>query len=76
MNAPPPPPSTCVFALRLQAADPQDPTRIAGRLEHVLSGRCHDFSDGPSLLACLEDELRQAAATAACMNPAKKSDSA
>lgn len=61
MNAPLLPRSTCVFALQLRAPDPQEPTCIAGRIEHVLSGRCHEFSDGPSLLACLEHELRQAA---------------
>lgn len=54
-----PAPSACVYALRLLAADPQDPTRIAGRLEHVLSGRVVDFADGPALLACLAQEQRR-----------------
>jgi hypothetical protein len=29
---------------------------IAGRVEHVLSGRCHDFADGAALLAFLLSE--------------------
>ena len=34
---------------------------IAGRVEHVLSGRCHDFVDGAALLACLafDQQLQQ-----------------
>ena len=55
-------PSTCVYAIKLMAADPRQPNRIAGRLEHVLSGRRHDFDDGPALLACLAHEQLQVAA--------------
>lgn len=42
------------------------PARLSGQLEHVLSGRCHDFDDGLALLACLaHEQLQVAAATAA-----------
>ena len=53
MNSPHPPNSQRLYALQLTLDDPSDPARIAGQLEHVLSGRRHHFTDGPSLLACL-----------------------
>lgn len=61
-------PSTNVYAVRLIAMDPKNPGLIAGRIEHVLSGRCRDFADGAALLACLALEQRQAtpAAQLAC----------
>jgi hypothetical protein len=31
----------------------------AGQLEHLLSGRCHDFDDADALLACLRHEQQQ-----------------
>lgn len=58
-------PTACVFALQLQAFDPAQPERIAGRLEHVLSGRRHAFADGSALLACIAHEQRRAAMVAA-----------
>lgn len=61
MGAPTPLPKTNIYAVRLLAADPMHPGPIAGRLEHVLSGRCHDFVDGPALLAWLALEQLQAA---------------
>ncbi|HSW03071.1 hypothetical protein [Aquabacterium sp.] len=52
------PASDRAFAIQLLAADPRDPGRLSGRIEHVLSGRCHDFDDGRALLACLALEQR------------------
>jgi hypothetical protein len=63
-------PSSCVYAVKLLATDPKDPTRLAGRLEHVLSGRRHDFDDGAALLACLAHEQLQVARTALPGRPA------
>ena len=52
----------CLYAIRLLPPDTRGPRlRIAGRIEHVLSGRCHDFDDGAALLACLAFEQQQAA---------------
>lgn len=53
----------CLYAIRLLPPEPTAPRgsdpRIAGRIEHVLSGRCHDFDDGAALLACLAFEQQQ-----------------
>jgi hypothetical protein len=49
--------SPCACVLRL-VADPSDSERLAGRLEHVPSGRRHDFDDAAALLACLRHEQR------------------
>lgn len=57
MNTPHDSPSERAYAVKLHATDPRLPDRIKGRLEHVLSGRRHDFDDGPALLACLAHEL-------------------
>ncbi len=54
-------PSPCAYVLRL-VADPSAPERLAGRLEHVASGRRHDFDDAEALLACLRHEQRCAGA--------------
>jgi len=66
------PPPACLFVVRLQPMAPAAPTAgpgatvpCIGQLEHVLSGRRHDFSDGASLLACLAHEQHQAQAAAA-----------
>jgi hypothetical protein len=56
-----PPGSHGAYVLRL-VADPSDPDRLAGRLEHVPSGRRHDFDDASALLACLRHEQRCAGA--------------
>jgi len=61
MNAHAMTPSASVYAVKLLATDPQHPERLAGRLEHVLSGRRHDFANGQALLACLLFEQQQAA---------------
>jgi hypothetical protein len=53
-------PSASAYAIQLLATAPQDPERLAGRLEHVLSGRRHDFANGQALLACLAFEQQQA----------------
>jgi hypothetical protein len=51
--------SSCgLYALQLLAADPLAPGRLRGRIEHVLSGRRHDFDSGEALLACLASEQR------------------
>lgn len=55
-------PPAALYAVSLRPADPQHPDRIAGRIEHVLSGRRHDFDDGASLLACLALEQQVALA--------------
>lgn len=60
MSALPVLPSACVYAIKLLGTDPQHPDRLAGRLEHVLSGRRHDFANGQALLACLAFEQHQA----------------
>lgn len=57
--------SASVYAIKLLATDPLHPERLAGRLEHVLSGRRHDFANGQALLACLAFEQHQVALDAA-----------
>ena len=44
------------YAVALLPADPLQPGRLKGRLEHVLSGRRHDFDNASGLLACLACE--------------------
>lgn len=61
MNASAVTPSAGVYAVKLLATDPLHPERLAGRLEHVMSGRRHDFANGQALLACLAFEQQQAA---------------
>lgn len=58
----PHPPTRCIYVLKLLAPDPRCPGRLAGRLEHVDSGRRHDFGDAATLLQLLHGE--QAAAGA------------
>jgi len=53
-----------LYAVSLLPTDPQHPGRIAGRIEHVLSGRRHDFDDGATLLACMALEQQVALAAA------------
>ena len=49
-----------LYAIRLLPTRPGGSSpRIAGRVEHVLSGRCQDFADGAALLACLAFEQQQ-----------------
>ena len=64
-------PPAALYAVSLRPADPQHPGRIAGRIEHVLSGRRHDFDDGATLLACLA--LEQQVALAAVLGLAAPS---
>jgi hypothetical protein len=62
MNALPPMSGINRYALQLIAVA-SDPARVAGRLEHVLSGRLHDFDDGRALLALLAREQSQGYST-------------
>lgn len=62
MNESPVMPSAGVYVVKLLPSDPGAPARLAGRLEHVLTGRRHDFDDGTALLACLAHEQSQARA--------------
>ena len=51
------------------------PLPCTGQLEHVLSGRRHDFADGAALLECLAHEQRQAASAGAAptvLRPARR----
>ena len=64
-------PPAALYAVSLRPAEPQHPGRIAGRIEHVLSGRRHDFDDGATLLACLA--LEQQVALAAVLGLAAPS---
>lgn len=50
-----------VYVVRLRHADPRDPSALSGRLEHVMSGRQHDFDNAQALLACLAHEQAQVA---------------
>ncbi|ARN19019.1 hypothetical protein [Piscinibacter gummiphilus] len=49
-----------VYVLKLNQAHPGRPGP-SGRLEHVGSGRRHDFHDGASLLECIAREEARAA---------------
>ena len=60
MNASSVTPSAGAYAVKLLVVDPQCPERLAGRLEHVLSGRRQDFANGQALMACLAFEQQQA----------------
>lgn len=48
-----------VYAIRLYATDADDPGRLRGCLEHVFSGRCHDFDSEEALVAWLRHERRR-----------------
>ena len=50
-----PSPSACLYAMKL-VVDPADRSRIAGRIEHIVTGRRFDFSDGDELLRVLSRE--------------------
>lgn len=52
-----PSPSRLVFVVKLRAAP--DHGTLRGRIEHVMSGRRHDFDNGIALLACLAHEQAQ-----------------
>ncbi len=49
-------PAACTYVVRLARPEPGQPRRLAGRVEHVASGRRHDFDDGAALLALLARE--------------------
>jgi hypothetical protein len=46
-----------VFVLKLRGA--ANAAGLPGRIEHVLSGRRHDFDSAAALLACLRHELHE-----------------
>ena len=49
--------NACLYAIRLLPPESGAAcARIAGRVEHVLTGRRHDFADGAALLAWLVSE--------------------
>ncbi|MBX3635580.1 MAG: hypothetical protein KF683_09380 [Rubrivivax sp.] len=50
----------CTYVLKLSPPCPGGGP-LRGRLEHVISGRRHDFDDGAALLECLGHEQRQIA---------------
>lgn len=52
-------PSALVFVVKLRAPDLLDASRLRGRVEHVSSGRRHDFDSSAALLACLAAELQE-----------------
>lgn len=53
-------PNSFVYVVKLRWPDLADPSRLSGRVEHVMSGRRHDFDNGAALLACLRHEQAQA----------------
>lgn len=61
MDRPPTAPE-CTYVLKLSPPSSDGAAPLRGRLEHVISGRRHDFDDGAALLACLRHEQRQVAA--------------
>lgn len=58
-----PPTEDTRYALRL-APPGEDPARLAGCIEHVLSGRLHRFDDAAALVAWLQGEQRRQAVAA------------
>lgn len=53
-------PSAFVYVVKLRGPDDSAPARLSGRVEHVMSGRRHDFDNGAALLECLRHEQQQA----------------
>ena len=52
--------NACLYAIRLLPPESGAAcARIAGRVEHVLTGRRHDFADGAALLAWLALEQQR-----------------
>jgi hypothetical protein len=52
-------PSAFVFVIKLRGPDLVEPDRLRGRIEHVPSGRRHDFDSSAALLASLRQELAE-----------------
>jgi hypothetical protein len=48
-----------VFVIRLHPGEAMPAGRLCGRLEHVASGRQHDFDNAAALVACLQHEQLQ-----------------
>lgn len=57
-------PSSHVYVVKLTPSSVPGQPALCGRVEHVGSGRRHEFHDGQSLLDCLALEEAQAARTA------------
>jgi hypothetical protein len=57
------------FALRFRAAVTADAGELAGQLEHVMSGRCTDFTGERQLLEALIEALRSLQAAPAVPVP-------
>jgi hypothetical protein len=53
--------SRCVYVIKLRPSTNGDSGRLVGRLEHVPSGRRHEFDGGDALLACLAQEQARVA---------------
>jgi hypothetical protein len=65
-----PHPSSFVFVVKLRAGAGNDPRGLSGRVEHVLSGRRHDFDSSAALLACLQQEQQEVQRGAGLVEPA------
>jgi hypothetical protein len=63
--------SACVYVVRLHPLDRDQAGRLSGRLEHVISGRRHDFDNGDALLACLAHEQGQVGQPHIPSNPSR-----
>ena len=60
MNDALPTSAACLYAIKLSTHDTAAGGVLAGRLEHVQSGRRHDFANGAELLAWLTSEQSEA----------------
>ena len=49
-------PSEFHFVVKLRRSDDSTSERLIGRLEHLQSGRRHEFDSGRALLSCLVHE--------------------
>jgi hypothetical protein len=52
-------PSAFVFVVKLRTGAGHGAHNLSGRVEHVLSGRRHDFDSSAALLACLLQEQQE-----------------
>lgn len=69
-------PSSHVYVIKLTpSGEPGQPT-LCGRVEHVGSGRRHEFHDGASLLECLAREEVLAAQVAQALQETRAADAA
>jgi hypothetical protein len=54
-----------MYIVQLHVCEGTGVHMLVGRLEHVMSGRRHDFDSGAALLGCLEQEQTHVLATRA-----------